>query len=298
MAVGKLMVGPGPHLKDKDTVKSIMWWVVISLMPALVASVLFWGIRPLIMVAISVVVAVVSEYYFSKLLKLPVRIDDGSAVITGILLAYNVTVNAPWWVFVVGSFFSIVFGKLVFGGLGYNPVNPALAGRAFLMASWPVIMTADWVGANFVFKGPMGGIDGFTSATPLNVYKYNALTIAQLKQSLMPLFIGNVGGVLGETSALALLVGAAILFYKKIISRRIPIFYIGTVFVLAWAFQKVGAQFTSDFWVEPTFHVLAGGLILGAFFMATDMVTSPITPKGQMVFGIGLILCSASKCTF
>ncbi len=288
MGVGKLVVGPGPHIRDRDDVKTIMWWVVISLMPALIASVLFWGIRPLIMTLISVVVAVGSEYLFSKLFNLPIRIDDGSAVITGILLAFNVTPNAPWWIFAVGSFFAIVFGKMVFGGLGYNPVNPALAGRAFLMASWPVIMTADWIPANFLFKGPMGGIDGFTSATPLNVYKYNQLTIDQLKEALMPLFIGNVGGVLGETSAIALLIGAAILFYKKIISWRIPFTYIGTVFILAWIFQKSGAQFTKDFWVEPMFHVLAGGLILGAFFMATDMVTSPITPKGQIIFGVGL----------
>lgn len=288
MGVGNLIVGPGPHLRDNDSVKSIMWWVVISLIPPWIAAILFWGMRAFVVVLVSIITAVVSEYLFSKVLNLPVRIDDGSAVITGILLAFNVTINAPLWIFVIGAFFAIVFGKLVFGGLGYNPVNPALAGRAFLMASWPVIMTADWRPADFIIKGPMSGLDAFTSATPLHVYKFEHLDIVQLKEMLWPLFIGNVGGVVGETSVLALLIGAVILFYKKIISWRIPVSYILTVFVLAWMFEKTGAQFTKDFWVEPMFHVLAGGLVLGAFFMATDMVTSPITPIGQLIFGIGL----------
>ncbi len=282
-------VGPAPHIRTKDDVASIMWWVVIAMLPILLSSIIMFGFRALLITIFAVVAAVGAEKLASKILGLPDRTKDGSAVITGMLVAFNVSVSTPIWITVIGSIFAIVFAKMVFGGLGYNPVNPALAGRAFLMASWPVEMTSMWKTPSIdgsTMSGISSGIDAITTATPLNFYKMFDPSVDMLKESLMPLFLGNVGGVLGETSALAILIGAGILVYKKLIKLRIPLIYIATVFVLSWLFGKTGARFTADFWVEPTFHILAGGLFLGAFFMATDMVTSPVTKKGQIVFAL------------
>ena len=282
-------VGPAPHIRTTEDVPFIMWWVVAAMSPIVVSSVVMFGFRALIITILAVLAAVFSEKIASKMFGLKDNTSDGSAVITGMLVAFNVSVSTPMWITVIGSIFAIVFAKMVFGGLGYNPVNPALAGRAFLMASWPVEMTSLWKTPNIgesTMSGIKTGVDAITTATPLNYYKMFDPTIEMLKESLMPLFFGNVGGVIGETSALAILIGGCILFYKKIITPRIPLVYIGTVFVLAWAFGKTGARFTADFWVEPTFHILAGGLFLGAFFMATDMVTNPSSKKGQTVFAV------------
>jgi len=186
-------------------------------------------------------------------------IKDGSAVLTGLLLALVLSPLVPWWIAVFGSVFAIAIGKMVFGGLGHNIFNPALVGRAFLVASWPVLMTR-WISP-----------DGITGATPLGLLKLEGI-----KTAYTQLYLGNIGGTIGETSAIALLVGAAFLFYKNVLDWRIPTTYVGTVFVFAFIFGQ-----------DPIFHIFTGGLLIGAFFMATDYVTSPITHNGRLIFGFG-----------
>ena len=232
---------------------------------------------------------------------------DGSAVVTGLLVAFNINVAAPWWIPVVGAIFAIAIGKQVFGGLGFNVFNPALLARAFLVASWPTLMTSGWIPTNM---NSLSGITNFadlsikaqdliTSATPLGVAKTirnidflgasdTSIVMNKLAEiaTLKNLFWGNVGGVIGEVSVAALLIGAAFLAYKHIIEWRIPVSYISTVFVLTYIFGGVDGLFSASL-LLPVFHVFAGGLMLGAFFMATDMVTSPVTKKGRIIFGIG-----------
>jgi electron transport complex protein RnfD len=209
---------------------------------------------------------------------------DGSALLTGLLVAFNLPVKAPFWIPLVGSLFAILVAKQVFGGLGCNFINPALAGRAFLMASWPGIMTHKW---SAPFSGTMSGIDALTNATPLGVLAKcsgNTAAIIELAshKTAAKLFLGIHGGCLGETSALLLLIGGAVLIAMKYIDWRIPLSYIGTVGVLMGIFHSLGV--TSG---DAIFHIFAGGLFLGAFFMATDYVTSPITHKGRWIFGVG-----------
>ncbi len=277
-----------------------MLYVIIALLPALAGSFYFFGPRALWVVAATVASCVITEAVLEKMMKKPVTINDLSAVVTGMLLAYNLPAEIPIWMPVLGGIFAIGIAKQAFGGLGYNPVNPALAARAFMLASWPVQMT--------VFKTlPRGGtlsatmVDVFSGATPLNALKQSlnivkhadafsvekvvgaSRTIRALQDSYSDLFFGKVGGCLGETSAILLLIGAAFLMYRRIIGWRIPFTFIATVGILAWMFGGQAGLFSGD----AIFHILAGGLILGAFFMATDMVTSPITPKGQIYFGAG-----------
>lgn len=293
-------VSSSPHIYDKDSVQKIMLYVIIALLPALAGSFYFFGLRALWVVAVTVASCVITEAVLQKMMKKPVTINDLSAVVTGMLLAYNLPAEIPIWMPVLGGIFAIGIAKQAFGGLGYNPVNPALAARAFMLASWPVQMT--------VFKTlPRGGtlsatmVDMFSGATPLNALKQSlnivkhadafsvekvvgaSQTIRALQDSYSDLFFGKVGGCLGETSAILLLIGAAFLMYRRIIGWRIPFTYIATVGFLAWMFGGQAGLFSGD----PIFHILAGGLMLGAFFMATDMVTSPITPKGQIYFGVG-----------
>ena len=292
------VVTSSPHIRDTDSVPKIMWTVNIALLPALVMSVYFFGWKAMWITLLSVAAAAATEGLIQKLSGKPVRVQDGAAVITGILLAFNLPPSVPWWMPVIGSVFAIAIVKELFGGLGYNILNPALAARAFLLASWPVEMTAKWLAPR---EGTVSGITAITSATPLNLLKQSAKiiaspekfdpsqvqtaqeAIAKLSSSYTNLLIGNVGGCLGETSVIALLIGALILFYRHIIDWRIPFTYIGTVALLAWIFGGTEGLFTGN-WI---FHVLSGGLILGAFFMATDMVTSPINPKGQFIFAAG-----------
>jgi len=292
------VVTSSPHIRDTDSVPKIMWTVNIALLPALIMSVYFFGWKAMWITLLSVAAAVITEAVIQKLSHKPVRVYDGAAVITGILLAFNLPPSVPGWMPVIGSVFAIAIVKELFGGLGYNILNPALAARAFLLASWPVEMTAKWVAPR---EGTVSGITAITSATPLNLLKQSAKiisspekfdpsqvqaaqeAIAKLSSSYTNLLIGNVGGCLGETSVIALLIGALILFYRHIIDWRIPFTYIGTVAVLAWIFGGSEGLLTGN-WI---FHVLSGGLILGAFFMATDMVTSPINPKGQYIFAAG-----------
>jgi electron transport complex protein RnfD len=287
LSSGSLYLTSSPHVRHPETVTHIMAWVAVALVPSCVASVVFFGIRALFLTAVSVVAAVVTEWAVGRLMKKQSTIGDFSAVVTGILVAFNVSPSLPWWMVAIGSVFAIGVAKMAFGGLGANFINPALAGRAFLMASYPSAMTM----FGPTVYGSLSGIDGMSSATPLGAFKAavadGSFQALDFQEALTNLFTGNVGGCLGETSALALLLGGVLLLYKRIISLRIPFFYIGTVFLLNWVFNGTGTYFTSGAIIVPFYQILAGGLFLGAFFMATDMVTSPVTPKGKLFFAVG-----------
>ncbi len=295
----KFLVSSSPHIYCKDSVPKIMYTVILTLVPAGIGSVYFYGPKALWIILLSILSAVATEAVMQKIMKIPVAVSDGSAILTGILLAYNVPSSVPLWLPVVGSFFAIAVGKMVFGGLGYNPMNPALLGRAFLLASWPTHMT---IFTDAIPKGgTVSGIDIMTGATPLNVlktaqdilahpqeYSTDQLTqahdaIGKLYDSLGALFVGRVGGCIGETSVILLLIGAAYLMYKRYIGWKIPFSYMGTVALLTWVFGGSDGLLSGN----ALFHILSGGLILGAFYMATDMVTSPVTFRGRIYFGIG-----------
>ncbi|QTL97247.1 RnfABCDGE type electron transport complex subunit D [Iocasia frigidifontis] len=274
----QLVVSSSPHVRDVTTVSQIMWSVVLALLPAVIAAVYFFKLQALAIIIVSIIGAVLTELIFQKVRNKKITIDDGSAVITGILLALTLPPTMPLWMVFLGSVVAVGLGKQVFGGLGYNPFNPALVGRAFLMAAYTVKMTT-WVapinsGSSSVkmLIGQLAGrnVDLVSTATPLNLAGKGEIT------EYWNLFIGHIGGSLGETSAFALLLGAAYLIYKGYISWRIPAGMIASVFILSMIFGQ-----------DPIFHVLAGGLVLGAFYMATDMVTSPITKMGRWIFGIG-----------
>ncbi|HDR00487.1 MAG TPA: RnfABCDGE type electron transport complex subunit D [candidate division WOR-3 bacterium] len=288
----QLTVTASPHLRAPGSVRLIMWLVVASLVPAFAGSVWFFGWRALMLTGLGVVSAVGFDALAQKLFGRKVTVDDGSAVITGLLLALNLPPAVPWWIPVVGSAFAVVIVKQFFGGLGHNFVNPALAARAFLVVSWPGLMTAGWLAPR---GGNLSGIDGITGATPLAVLK-NASEIAgpggdpagllaqaQSWPVVGRLFFGSVGGCLGETSALLLLAGGVFLLVTRLIDWRIPAGYIGTVLVLALVLP--GPK--HDLLPYLGHHVFGGGLMLGAFFMATDYVTSPITSRGRWVFAVG-----------
>jgi len=280
------IVSSSPHLRDKDSVPRIMYMVVISLIPALVGSVYFFGFAALWLTVLAVISAVGTEWIIEKLSRKPSTIYDGSAIVTGILLAFNLPAGVPWWIPVVGSIFAIGIGKMPFGGLGYNPMNPALLGRAFLIASWPSHMTTDWTAPASGTNTPLAAMKDVLKNLDIPEKAEQAKHVIDSlssKDSYLNLFIGKVSGCIGETSVILLLIGAVFLLFCKIINWRIPFTYIATVGILAWIFGGPTGLFSGD----PLFHILAGGLILGAFFMATDMVTSPITPKGQIIFGVG-----------
>ncbi|MDR2861602.1 MAG: RnfABCDGE type electron transport complex subunit D [Syntrophobacterales bacterium] len=293
-AAPRLIVSAAPHLKTSDSVEKVMYSVVIAMLPALAGAVYYFGWRALWVTAIAVVTAVLTEAAVQKFRKVRITALDGSAVVVGMLLAFNLPPSVPWWMPVAGTFFAVAIGKHAFGGLGMNPMNPALLGRAFLMASWPVYMTTGW---SVPQAGTAEGVVAVTGATPLATVKAAMADLAagvnveqsrliidsvNTTETYLSLFFGSIGGCIGETSVLLLLIGAAYLFYKQYINYRIPLSFIGTVAVLAWVFGGEG-YFTGDF----LFHVLTGGLVIGAFFMATDMVTCPSTPWGQLVFGMG-----------
>ena len=270
----KLIVSSSPHIRTPRGTQQIMLDVIIALMPALIAAVIFFGIKPLIVTAVSVVSCVVFEFGYRKLLKKNPSYMDLSAVVTGILLAYCLPYTFPWWAVIIGAFFSIVLVKQLFGGIGKNIWNPALAGRAFLLISYAVRMTT-WAPARFQH------IDAATSATPLASLHAGQLVPGGMN-ALWDMLVGNIGGCIGEVSALALILGGAWLVYRKVISLRIPVFYVGTVAVLTLIFSRGNNHIM---WMLQ--NVLSGGLLLGAIFMATDYCTSPVTPKGQMIFGVG-----------
>ncbi len=277
-------VSSSPHIRSEESTQRIMLDVIIALIPALIASVYFFGSKVLLIVLTSIIFALATEYSMQRLTKKPVTINDLSAVVTGLLLAYNVPPTAPWWLVAIGSIFAISIVKHCFGGLGHNFMNPALAARAVLLASWPVRMSS----AAFVSPG----VNAVTSATPLALFKAGAgcgnrivitsatIAASDTLTSLWDMFIGNIGGCIGETSALALLIGGLYLIYRGVISIRIPLTYIATVGILSYILG--GFHFYCF-----GFHMLAGGLFLGAIFMATDYASCPITPKGQLIMGFG-----------
>jgi electron transport complex protein RnfD len=265
--MNKLTVSPNPHIKSGQTTKRIMWTVILSLVPAGIAGIYIFGIFSLKIMAISIISCVVIEALFLRFKhKDPKAVLDGSAILTGLLLAYNLPPGLPFWMPLVGALVAIIIGKQIFGGLGQNIFNPALVGRAFLQISWPVYMTT--------WKNPRWWPDAVSTATPLA--KEGARGF-----SYIDLFIGNHPGSLGEVCIVALLIGALFLLVTKIITLHIPLSFIATVAILTWIFGKDGF-FKGDF----MFHVLSGGLMLGAFFMATDYVTSPLTKKGKVIFGV------------
>ena len=263
-----LTVSQAPHIKSPLTTQRIMCIVMLSLIPAGVAGIYIFGLSSLKVMLFCAVSCMVSEFIFLKLRnKDPKTVLDGSALLTGLLLAYNLPPEMPFWLPIVGGVVSIVIGKQIFGGLGHNIFNPALVGRVFLQISWPVYMTT--------WKNPRWSPDAVSTATPLAKESAEAF-------SYMDLFLGNHGGCIGEVCVLMLLIGAAVLLLTKIISFHIPVSFIGTTLILVWIFGGDGLL-KGDF----IFHFLTGGLVLGAFFMATDYVTRPLTRKGKIIFGIG-----------
>jgi len=280
----KLTVSVSPHIHKDISVKRIMYTVILALAPAFLGAIYFFGVRVFLLVLLSCAGAIGTEALALRIRKKKLTIWDGSALLTGLLLAFNIPVNSPFWVPLVGSFFAILVAKQVFGGLGYNFINPALAGRAFLMASWPEIMTHKW---SPPCVGTISGIEAITNATPLTILKTGAVDPVAISQfgsnkSILNLFLGAQGGCLGETSSLLILIGGIALIAMKYIDWRIPLSYIGTVGILMEVFHLAGVTP-----VNGIFHILVGGLFLGAFFMATDYVTSPITHRGRWIFGVG-----------
>lgn len=272
----KLLVTASPHVRSNRTVKKDMLDVIIALIPAGIASVYFFGYRALVLILASVLTCVLSEYIFNKVTKRKQSIKDLSAVVTGLLLAYNVPFTLPVWQMVIGAMFAIIVAKMFFGGIGQNIVNPALAARAFLMASWSSTMTQFVPPHRVATLKSVKDVSMLTGATQLMDPK---------SYSTMDLFLGNIPGCLGEVSSLAILIGACYLLVRKVIHIRIPLTYILTSVVLIGIFGE-GFQ-------NSLTTVLSGGMLLGAFFMATDYTTTPVTIKGQYVFAIGAGILTA-----
>ena len=262
----KLTVASSPHIRGNFRTNRIMMDVVLALLPALAVGILQFGLRALAVTSICIGAAVVSEWLFSQVTKTRNTIVDGSAIVTGLLLAMTLPHTVPYWQAALGSVFAILVVKCLCGGLGQNIFNPALAARAFLLLVYPVGVT------RYV------GVDGISAATPLHHMVMPALP----EESLLDMFLGNCPGSIGEISALALLIGGAYLLYRNVISIRIPAAYLGTVAVVTLLFSKTGAPVQ---WM--LYQLLSGGVMLGAIFMATDYATSPATPVGHILYGIG-----------
>ena len=273
----ELTISSSPHAHSPVTTQTIMRDVLIALVPAMLGSIYFFGFRSLLVTLVSAAACVFFEWGFCKIRKLHCKTYDLSAVVTGVLLAFVCPVTIPYWTIILGDFFAIVLVKMLFGGLGKNIVNPALAGRAFLF-SWPVLMS-NWVKVGFDnAAGLLSTADAVTAATPMSAMHQGALP----EESILDMFLGNIGGCIGETSALLLIIGFVYLLYRKVITARIPLAYIGTVAILAFLFPQGNDRIA---WMAA--QVFGGGLMLGAIFMATDYVTSPLTKLGQIVYGIG-----------
>ena len=283
-----LNVSGSPHVYTDNSVKKIMYGVVYAMMPALLVSVYFFGLDAVRVTLMSVVMCLLVEYVIQKyVLKTEVTITDGSALITGILLAFNVPANLPWWIILIGAIVSIGVGKMSFGGLGKNIFNPALVGRVFLLISFPVQMTS------WPVPKPLGGTaltDAITGPTPLGIMK-EGLAAGRTVQEIMPeipdyvgqMMIGFQGGSLGEVSAFALIIGAIYMLLRKIITWHIPGAYIGS----AVLFSGILWLIDPTMYVDPLFHLVTGGMMLGVFYMATDMVSSPMSVRGQLIYGAG-----------
>lgn len=278
----KLIISPSPHIHSGDSVSKNMYGVLIALLPALLVSLYYFGLGALIVTLVSVLSCVLFEFLIQKfLIKQPQTIFDGSAVLTGLLLAFNLPSNLPIWIILIGALAAIGIGKMSFGGLGNNIFNPALVGRVFLLISFPAQMTT-WPVPGTI---PMDYVDGQTGATILSLLNEGATELP----SYTDMLLGNMGGSLGEVSAIALLLGFAFLLVRKIISWHIPVSIILTTFVFTGIMHLVNpAEY-----VNPIIHILSGGLLLGAIFMATDYVTSPMSKSGMLVFGIGIGLLTS-----
>lgn len=274
----KLIISPAPHIHGGDSIESNMRGVIIALVPALLVGLYFFGLGALIVTLTAVAACVLFEYLIQKyLLKTEPSILDGSAALTGLLLAFNLPANLPIWIIIVGSLVAVGIGKMSFGGLGNNPFNPALVGRVFLLISFPVQMTS-WPTPEPL---SLQYLDAATGATTLEMLKGNFGQIPQLAD----LFLGDRKlGSMGEISALALLVGMVYMLYKKIITWHIPVAVLGSAYLLAGALHLANPEA----YASPLIHLLTGGLMLGAIYMATDYVTSPMNPRGMIVYGIGI----------
>ncbi|MBO5454405.1 MAG: RnfABCDGE type electron transport complex subunit D [Clostridia bacterium] len=268
----KLIVSYAPHIRTHRTTQRLMLDVIIALIPSLIASIVFFGIKSLFLVLTTVASCVLFEFAWQKIFKNDITVCDLSAVVTGILLAFNMPVSAPLWMGVVGGAFAIIIVKMCFGGLGNNFVNPALAARAFLLLSWPVNMTK-WTPTVFVSKAAQGGADVITGATPLGVLKETG----KISFDYMDMFLGNISGCIGEVSTLAIVIGFIYLLVKKVITWHVPVIYVASVFIFAELMGENGL-----------FYILSGGLMLGAVFMATDYVTSPMSLKGNIIYAFCL----------
>jgi electron transport complex protein RnfD len=282
-----LNMSPSPHIHGKETTRQLMLGVVLALMPAFLASVFYFGIGAVIVTATSIASCITFEYFIQRfILKKPVSITDGSALVTGLLLAFNLPSNIPVLIIIIGSLVAIGIAKMTFGGLGNNPFNPALVGRVFMLISFPVQMTSWPIPAGL----KTGYMDAVTGATPLAIIKEglkNGESISQLMMKVpttIQMFFGKMGGSMGEVAAVALLIGFIYLLAKKIITWHIPVSVVGSI-----------ALFTTIMWLinpeksaGPMFHILAGGVLLGAIFMATDYVTSPMNPKAMVIYGCGI----------
>jgi len=282
-----LTISPSPHSHGKETTKKLMFGVVIALLPALFTSIFYFGYGAVIVTATSVISCLTFEFLIQKyIFRKPITITDGSALVTGLLLAFNVPSNLPVFIMIIGSFVSIAIAKMTFGGLGNNPFNPALVGRVFMLISFPVQMTSWPVPAGF----GTAYTDAVTGATPLAIIKEglkNGEPLSQLVARIptpAQMFLGNMGGSLGEVAAVALLIGFFYLLIRRIITWHIPVSIIGSILI-----------FTAILWLanpeknmNPLFHILAGGVLLGAIFMATDYVTSPMNPKSMLIYGCGI----------
>lgn len=272
-----IIISPAPHIHSGDSVEKKMYNVLIALIPAYLSALYFFGLGALIVSLISVASCVLFEYLIQKfILKVKPTIYDGSAILTGLLLAFNLPSNLPWWMVVIGAFVAIGLGKMCFGGIGNNPLNPALVGRVFLLISFPAAMTT-WPKP---LPFSMNYIDAETAATPLSIIKYKL----EGMPSQMDLLIGQIGGSLGEISAIALLIGGIYLLASRTITWHIPVSIISTILIFTGIMYAVDPAT----YANPLTQILCGGILLGAIFMATDYVTSPMSHSGQIIYGIGI----------
>ena len=275
----KLIVAPAPHVQTSQSTARIMRDVVIALMPALVVSTVVFGADVLRVTALSVAACVAFEYLIQKfLVRGAVTVTNWSAAVTGVLLAFNLPASIPWWIVVIGAFVAIAIAKMTFGGLGKNPFNPALVGRVFLLIAYPVQMTT--------FPMPVNGaFDALSGATPLAAVKHGAAADVLGVQELL---LGNMPGSMGEVAALALLCGFVYLLWRRVISWQIPVTVLATMALFAFVVALCSGESGAALWQLPLFHMLAGGAILGAVFMATDYSTSPMTVRGGVIFAVGI----------
>lgn len=277
-------ISPSPHIHSGDSVNKIMYSVILALAPAFIWSIVMFGLDSVRVTLLAIAACMAFEFLIQKfILQVKPQIADGSAALTGVLLAFNVPASVPSWMLIVGSLVAIGIAKMPYGGLGNNPFNPALVGRVFMLISFPVQMTS-WpaIGAS--------GVDAVTTATPLAILKEgvkNGQPVVEIFKNLptnMDLFLGNMSGSLGEISVVALLIGGIFMLVRKIITWHIPVSVLVSAAVFSGIFWLIDPAKNAD----PIFHLMTGGLVLGAFFMATDMVTSPMNPKAQIIFGVGI----------